>query len=59
MAVSDEGRLSHFRPLPDDDGDADPVLTTVIDGEEVRLLVHIEPLEDAETKPEDPPTKPE
>jgi hypothetical protein len=59
VAVSDERRASPFQTPPDDDADDDPVLTTVIDGEEVRLLVHIEPLEDAEANPEDPPTKPE
>jgi hypothetical protein len=59
VAVSDERRPSPFQTPPDGDGDDDPALTTVIDGEEVRLLVHIEPLEDAEAKREDPPTKPE
>ena len=57
--MSDERRGSPFQTPPDDDADDDPALTTVIDGEEVRLLVHIEPLEDAEANPEDPPTKPE
>ena len=37
----------------------DPVLTTRIDGEEVRLLVHIERVEEAGPEVEDPPAKPE
>ena len=37
----------------------EPVLTTRIDGEEVRLLVHIERVDDAEPEVEDPPAKPE
>ena len=37
----------------------EPVLTTRIDGEEVRLLVHIERMEDADPDVEDPPAKPE
>lgn len=40
-------------------GKEEPVLTTRIDGEEVRLLVHIEPLEGAEAQPEEPPGKTE
>jgi glycerophosphoryl diester phosphodiesterase len=43
-----------------DDGDKDePMITTSIEGEEVRLLVHIEPLEEAERDTEDRPAKPE
>ena len=44
--------------MPDEDQD-EPVLTTRIDGEEVRLLVHIERLENAEPDTEDRPAKPE
>ncbi len=55
--MSDERRGSPFQTPPDDDDDDDRALTTVIDGEEVRLLVHIETLEDAEANPEDPATK--
>ena len=36
-----------------------PVLTTRIDGEEVRLLVHIEPVEETTTEAGDPPANPE
>ena len=46
--------------MPDEQEDKEePVLTTRIDGEEVRLLVHIERMEDAEPDVEDPPAKPE
>jgi hypothetical protein len=41
------------------DDKGDPVITTDIDGEEVRLLVHIERLEDTEPELEDPPAMPE
>lgn len=43
-----------------DDQETDPpVMTTRIDGEEVRLLVHIERLEEAEGDTEDPPANTE
>jgi hypothetical protein len=46
--------------MPDEQEDKEePVLTTRIDGEEVRLLVHIERIEDVEPEEEDPPAKPE
>ena len=46
--------------MKDDHEDEDlPVLTTRIDGEEVRLLVHIEPLDGTERDGEDPSAKPE
>ena len=46
--------------MPDDHADKDePVLTTRIDGEEVRLLVHIERLDDADPQPDEPPAKTE
>ena len=46
---------------PDADGGAneEPTLTTLIDGEEARLLVHIEPIDDAGAGPrtaDEPPT---
>ena len=41
------------------EGKEEPVLTTRIDGEEVRLLVHIERVEDAEPEVDDRPAKPE
>ena len=41
------------------DDKEEPVLTTRIDGEEVRLLVHIEPVEDAAPTTDDPPARPE
>jgi hypothetical protein len=41
------------------DENGEPVLTTTIDGEEVRLLVHIEPVEDTEPGDENPPAKPQ
>lgn len=40
-------------------GKDEPVLTTRIGGEEVRLLVHIERLDDHEAQPEEPPAKTE
>lgn len=43
---------------PHDEKD-DPEITTRIEGEEVRLLVHIERVDDAEPDPEDPPAMPE
>ena len=36
----------------DDDPNDEPRLMTRIDGEEARLLVHIEPIEEAEDGPE-------
>ena len=46
--------------MPDDHPDKDePVLTTRIDGEDIRLLVHIERLDDTHPHPEDPPGKTE
>ena len=46
--------------MPDEHGGKDePVLTTRIDGEAVRLLVHIERLDDAEAQPDEPPGKTE
>ena len=33
---------------PDDEAYEEPMLTTLIDGEEARLLVHIEPIDDAD-----------
>ena len=42
--------------MPDDDANKDePVLTTRIEGEDVRLLVHIELLVDADPQPEESP----
>ncbi len=35
----------------------EPALTTRIDGEEVRLLVHIKPVDDDEPDPDDAPAK--
>lgn len=37
----------------DDDPKDEPRLMTSIDGEPARLLVHIEPIEDAEDRPTD------
>jgi hypothetical protein len=46
--------------VPDEPGSKDePVLTTHIDGEEVRLLVHIERIEEAGPDVEHLPAKPE
>lgn len=46
--------------MTDDHPDKDePVLTTRIDGEDVRLLVHIERLDDAGPQSEEPPAKTE
>ena len=46
--------------MADQPGDKEaPVLTTRIDGEEVRLLVHIERLDEDEPEVEDQPAKPE
>jgi hypothetical protein len=39
----------------DDDRNEEPRLMTRIDGEAARLLVHIEPIEDADDAPTDPP----
>ncbi len=39
------------------DDKEEPVITTRIDGEEVRLLVHIEPVEQAAAETDDPPAK--
>ena len=41
------------------DDDEEPVLTTRIDGEEVRLLVHIERVKEPEQGDEDPAPFPE
>ena len=43
----------------DHEGEDVPALTTRIDGEEVRLLVHIEPCEDAQRSDDEPPAMPE
>lgn len=42
---------------PGDDPNDEPMLTTQIDGEDARLLVHIEPIDgtDAEPRPDDEP----
>lgn len=46
--------------MPDDRaGKDEPVLTTRIEDEEVRLLVHIERLEGDDPQPEEPPAKSE
>jgi hypothetical protein len=46
--------------MPDDPADKDePVLITRIDGEDVRLLVHIERLEGDGPQPEEPPGRSE
>ena len=42
------------RPTGDDEVNDEPGLTTRIDGEEVRLLVHIEPLDEGDGPPSDP-----
>ena len=38
----------------DDDPNDEPRLMTGIDGQAARLLVHIEPIEDAEDRPTEP-----
>lgn len=43
--------------MSDTEDNNEPVLTTTIDGEEVRLLVHIEPIDEAGAGAEDPPSK--
>jgi hypothetical protein len=43
--------MTEANPGPDDDPNDEPKLMTTIDGQEARLLVHIEPIEDTDANP--------